>query len=244
VYCYVYDEYLQDRRYERDLSLIETRLTDLGIAGKIACLALFRDARELIRDEIRNGATTIVAVGNDRTLRKALDAVGDTKTVVSLLPVGSQGVLARLLGMPLGVASCDVLSARIIEELDCGEVNGRRFVQAVHMEETQFLALCPKGYTLTLNKKSSIEVRNLAESDDAGTQSPIDGRLSLIIRSTHFSLLGKKQYVSIVPFEDMTIKCEKMSEMLVDGEPLQGKDFVFKVIPRALRLITGRTRKF
>ena len=44
MYCYVYDEALQDRRFERELAYIETRLTDLGIAGKIARLALFRDA--------------------------------------------------------------------------------------------------------------------------------------------------------------------------------------------------------
>ncbi|KKW30890.1 MAG: hypothetical protein UY72_C0001G0002 [Candidatus Uhrbacteria bacterium GW2011_GWD2_52_7] len=243
MYCYVYDEFLQDRRYERDLSLIETRLTDLGIAGKIARLALFRDSHELIRDEIRNGATTIVAVGNDRTLRRALDAVGDTKTVVALLPVGPQGVLAGLLGMPVGVLSCDVLSARIIEELDCGEVNGRRFVQSVRSEDASFVART-KNYTLTPLKKSSFEVRNLAEPDDAGTQSPVDGRLSLIIRSTRFGLLGKRQDVSIVPFQEMMVLFEKMTEVMVDGESLPGKDFAFRVIPKALRLVTGRTRKF
>lgn len=243
MYCYVYDDFLQDRRYERDLSLIETRLTDLGIAGKIARLALFRDAHELIRDEIRNGATTIVAVGNDRTLRKALDAVSDTKTIVALLPVGPQGVLAGLLGMPLGVASCDVLSARIVEELDCGEVNGRRFVQAVRGEESVFTART-KEYVLTPLKKASVEVRNLAEPDDAGTQSPVDARLSLIVRSSKFALLGKRQHVTIIPFREMMVSFEKMTEILVDGEPLQGKEFAFRVIPKALRVVTGRTRKF
>lgn len=244
MYCYVYDEFLQDRRYERDLSLIETRLTDLGIAGKIARLALFRDARELIRDEIRSGATTIVAVGSDKTLRKALDAVGDTKTVVALLPVGPQGVLAGLLGMPIGAASCDVLSARIIEELDEGEVNGRRFVQAVHIADADYVATCKKGYTLTPLRKSSVEVRNLAEPDDAGVQSPVDARLSLILRSARFGLLGKKTDVSVVPFEEMTIKYERVVEAMVDGEPLESKDFVFRVIPKALRVVTGRARKF
>ncbi|KKR89303.1 MAG: hypothetical protein UU36_C0035G0001, partial [Candidatus Uhrbacteria bacterium GW2011_GWE2_41_1153] len=35
MYYYVYDEFIQDPRFERDLALIETRVTDLGIAGKI-----------------------------------------------------------------------------------------------------------------------------------------------------------------------------------------------------------------
>lgn len=243
MYCYIYDEYLQDRRYERDLSLIETRLTDLGIAGKIARLALFRDAKELIRDEIRHGASTIVAVGNDRTLRRALDAVGDTRTVVALLPVGPQGVLAGLLGMPVGVPSCDVLSARIVEELDAGEVNGRRFVQAVDMGEVD-VVVKTKAYTITPLKRASVEVRNLAEPDDAGVQSPVDGRLSLILRIAKFSIFGSKTNVSVVPFDELTIACDKMVEISVDGDPLQGKDFVFTIVPKALRVVTGKSRKF
>ena len=244
VYCYVYDEYLQDRRYERDLSLIETRLTDLGIAGKIARLALFRDAKELIRDEIRNGATTIVAVGSDRTLRRALDAVGDTRTVVALLPVGPQGVLAGLLGMPLGILACDVLSARIVEELDAGEVNGRRFVQAVAMGEVSAVVKSPKGFTITPLKTSAIEVRNMAEPDDAGVQSPVDARLSLIIRTSKFSLFGGKPHVSIVPFDEITVACDAVVEVQVDGDALQGKDFIFRIVPKALRVVTGKGRKF
>lgn len=243
MYCYIYDEYLQDRRYERDLSLIETRLTDLGIAGKIARLALFRDAKDLIRDEIRNGATTIVAVGNDRTLRRVLDAVGDTRTVVALLPIGPQGVLAGLLGMSVGIGACDVLSARIVEDLDAGEVNGRRFLQAVDMGEVHYVVQT-RSYTITPLKSSTIEVRNLSEPDDAGVQSPVDGRLSLIIRVAKFSLFGSKTHVSIVPLDELTVQCERMVEVSVDGDPLEGKDFVFRVVPKALRVVTGRSRKF
>ncbi|MEK9155113.1 MAG: diacylglycerol kinase family protein [Patescibacteria group bacterium] len=244
MYCYVYDEALQDRRYERELAQIETRLTDLGIAGKIARLALFRDPIELIRDEIRAGVTTIVAVGNDLTLRRVIDAVGDRKTVVALLPIGPQGGMTALLGMPSGVAACDVLSARIVEELDVGEVNGKRFVQSVHIEGTDFVVHFGKQYTLTPQRKATLEMRNFAEPDDAGIQSPVDGRLSCIIRLPKFSLFKGKANVGVVPFEEVFVACEKNVTALVDGDRLEGKDFVFRVIPRALRLVTGKTRKF
>ncbi len=244
MYCYVYDEVLQDRKFERELAAIETRLTDLGIAGKIARLALFREPIDVIRDEIRGGVTTVVAVGNDSTLRRVLDAVNDTKTVVALLPVGPQGVMADLLGMPNGVAACDVLSARIVEDLDVGEVNGKRFVQSVTMSGTDFVVYHGKQYTLTPQRKANIEVRNLAQPDDAGVQSPIDGRLSLILRLPKFSLFGHKADIGIVPFSEVRIVCENAITALVDGDKLNGKDFVFRVIPRALRLVTGKGRKF
>lgn len=244
MYCYVYDEALQDRRFERELAQIETRLTDLGIAGKIARLALFRDANELIRDEIRGGVTTVVAVGNDTTLRRVLDAVGDRKTVVALLPIGPQGEMTELLGMPTGVAACDVLSARIIESLDVGEVNGKRFLQSVHIEERTDFIVEHGTYTLTPQRKASVEVRNFAAPDDAGMQSPVDERLSLIIRVPKFSLFSKKASIGIVPCSTLRISYQTNVTVLVDGERLNGTDFAFRVIPNALRVVTGKTRKF
>ena len=244
MYCYVYDEALQDRRFERELAQIETRLTDLGIAGKIARLALFRDANELIRDEIRGGVTTVVAVGNDTTLRRVLDAVGDRKTVVALLPVGPQGVMTDLLGMPTGVAACDVLSARIIQDLDVGEVNGKRFLQAVHLDERSDFVVHHGAYTMKPERKASVEVRNFAAPDDAGMVSPIDGRLSLILRLPKFSLFQKKASIGIVPFSELLITYEEQMIATVDGSRLNGKDFVFRVIPSALRVVTGKGRKF
>ncbi len=244
MYCYVYDEALQDRKFERELAQIETRLTDLGISGKIARLALFRDPIELIRDEIRAGVTTVVAVGNDLTLRRVIDAVGDRKTVVALLPIGPQGGMTGLLGMPNGVAACDVLSARNVEELDVGEVNGKRFVQSVHVEGTDFVVHFGEKFMVTPQRKAQLEIRNFAEPDDVGVQSPVDGRLSCIIRLPKFSLFKGKADVGVIPFEEIFVRCEKNVTALVDGERLEGKDFVFRVIPRALRLVTGKGRKF
>lgn len=244
MYCYVYDEMLQDRKFERELAQIETRLTDLGIAGKIARLALFRDPIELIRDEIRSGVTTVVAVGNDMTLRRVLDAVGESKTVVALLPVGPQGAMTELLGMPSGVAACDVLSARIIEELDLGEVNGKKFLQSVHIDDPAFVVYHDNDYRLTPQRKATVEVRNFAPPDDAGMQSPIDSRLSLIIRLPKFALFNKKADIGIVPFSTIDIVYEKNVTAMIDGDRLEGKHFSFRIIPKALRVVMGKNRKF
>jgi diacylglycerol kinase family enzyme len=240
----VYDEALQDRRFERELAQIETRLTDLGIAGKIARLALFRNVNDLLRDEIRSGVTTVVAVGNDTTLRRVLDAVGDRKTVVALIPVGPQGGMTELLGMPMGVAACDVLSARIIESLDVGDVNGKRFIQSVHIEERSDFVVDHGAYIMTPQRNASVEVRNFAAPDDAGMQSPVDERLSLILRVPKYSLFSKKVSIGIVPFRALRISYETNVTAMVDGERLNGKDFVFRVIPSALRVVTGKSRKF
>ncbi len=245
MYSYFYDAFLQDRKYERDLAVLETRLTDLGIMGKITRLALFRDSLEVIRDEIEEGAHTLVAVGDDQTFRKAIEAVGDTRTVVGYLPVNTKSILADLLGIPSGVAACDVLSARLVQDIDVGEVNGRRFLHALECEASDVVISCEDAYTLTVPGKASFAIRNLAFPDDAGVTDPTDGRLMLVIRQRHFSLFGSQTRLSKLPVKRVHIFTNRHVTLLLDGgEKLQAKEFDIRAIPARLRLVTGKDRKF
>ena len=245
MYSYIYDEFLQDRRYERDLALLETRLTDLGIMGKITRLALFRDGLEVIRDEIEDGAQTIVAVGDDRTLRKAIEAVGDTRTVLGYIPMNNKSVLAELLGIPTGVAACDILSARLVQDIDVGEVNGRRFLHALEVESTNLVLSCEDAFTITIPGKVDFEIRNLAFPDDAGVTDPTDGRLMLVARQSQFSFFGTRKERSVFQTKKCHLFTERHAHMLIDGgEKLQAKEFEIRAIPGRLRLVTGKGRKF
>jgi len=245
VYSYFYDAFLQDRKYERDIALLETRLTDLGIMGKITRLALFRDSLEVIRDEIQDGAQTLVAVGDDSTFRKAIEAVGDTRTVLGYLPLSNKSVFADLLGIPTGVAACDILSARLVQDIDVGEVNGRRFLHALECEASDAVISCEDSFTLTIPGKSAISIRNLAFPDDTGVTDPTDGLLSLIIRQSRFSLFGRKSELSKVPFKGIHMFTDRHINLALDGgEKLQAKEFDIRAIPGRLRLVTGKDRKF
>lgn len=244
MYAYIYDEFLQDRRYERELSLVETRLTDLGITGKIVRLALFRDAVQVMRGEVKAGCTTLVAVGNDDTLYRAIEAVGDTKTVVAFIPIGSATPMSELLGIPTGVAACDVLSARLVEEIDLGEVNGRRYLHVAEVDGTNVTVMCEESYTITPLRKCKMEIRNLAQPDDAGAVNPTDGKLTLVIRSPRFSLLKKKEDISVIPFRKARFFARGGAKMSVDGEEIDAQEFDVRAIPGRLRLVTGKERKF
>lgn len=245
MYLYVYDEFVQDRKYERDLSLIETRLTDLGIAGKIARLALFRDAQELIRDEVHRGATTVVAVGNDLTLRKVIDAVADPSVVVAIIPMGPDNAIADILGVPHGFAACDVLSARLVDSLDGGLINGLRFLHMVAAEGVQPSCTIEGNYTITPVRPSKFFVRNLAASADLGTANPTDGKLELVIQTPERSWLMKKtERTTFVPFTHILVKSSSPMRMMVDGEEITGTEFDVKVLPKQMRIVTGKERKY
>ncbi len=244
MYLYVYDESVQGQRYERELALIETRLTDLGIAGKIARLALFRDAEELIRDEVRRGVMTVVAVGNDQTLRKVMDAVADPKIVTAIIPLGPGNKIAEILGVPSGTAACDVLSARLVESLDTGSVNGMRFLYGISTQG-QPAFHCEGNFSLTPVRESKIEIRNLSDSGDLWAANPTDGKLELIVRTPRRSWLVKRtEEITSLPFVQMQIKSVETLTLLVDGEEIKGNEFDVKVLPKQIRIVTGKDRKY
>ena len=248
MYYYVYDEFVQDPKFERELAQIETRLTDLGVSGKIARLALFRDATELIKDEVRKGAKTIVAVGNDLTLRKVIDAAADLGAALGIIPLGNgENNIARILGIPSGVAACDVISARIIEEIDTGAVNGQRFINSLVIEDARGIAIDIEGkYRVTPIRNGSIEVRNLAMAEaDVPVALPTDGSVELVIRTPEKSWFGKKKNaVSLIPVEDVMMFSERPVQIRVDGELFEGQKFRVSVIHGQLRMITGKDRAF
>jgi len=245
MYCYLYDEYIQEnKRFERELSKIENRLTDLGIAGKVSRLALFRNAEEMIRDEIERGVSTIVAVGNDETVRKVIDVVADSDVVLGIIPIGPHNELARLIGIPEGVDACDVLSARRVERIDLGTVNGRRFVTGLSMPNFHAEITCEDKFRVTaVARQAELEIRNLADVTD-----PRDGRFEAVIRAAvkkrwwHFGKTQLKE--SVLPMSSMAIRSDKPISLFVDGEEMQSIRFDIGIEPLMLRVITGKARVF
>jgi len=245
VYCYLYDDYIQEnKRFERELLKIENRLTDLGIAGKVSRLALFRNAEEMIRDEIQRGVSTIVVVGNDETMRKVIDVVADNEVVLGIIPIGPNNELARMMGIPQGEAACDVLSARRVEKIDVGIVNGRRFVTGLTMPNFHAEITCEDKFRVTsVARQAELEVRNLADVTD-----PRDGRFEAVIRAAvkkGWGIFGRTSFKeSVFPLRSMAIRSEKPISLFVDGEEMRSTRFDIGIEPLLLKVITGKARVF
>ena len=247
MYCYIYDEFIQDKRFERELLKIENRLTDLDIAGKVLRLALFRNAEEMIRDEVRRGVTTVVAVGNDVTVRKVLDAVADSGVTFGVIPLGNENDLAGLLGVPEGVAACDVLSARIVEQIDVGTINGRRFITGVSCPNFNAELSYEGNYRISPKCISELEIRNLCNQETSDTNSdPCDGYLETIIRVANPSGWFRRKRIgkSVLPTKNIAIRSDKPLAVFADGEELISTRFDIGIEPNLLKIITGRGRGF
>ncbi len=248
MYGYIYDEFLAEPKYRNELADVESRLTDLGLSGKVVRLALFRDPGEMIRDEVRRGLTTVVAVGNDATAKKVLDAVADTGVVFGMIPMGEPQGLARILGIPTGIAACDTLSSRIVETIDSGLVNGRRFIAGVTVPRFKAELICD-GYKLSPTGAGSLEIRNLAAVEhptEGEVGNPRDGLLEVVIRTTESGGWFKKRKMgkSIIPLQTLEIRSQETMTVLADGEEMHGNRFDITVEPMTFKVITGKTRMF
>ena len=242
MYCYLYDDYIQgNKRFEKELALIENRLTDLGISGKISRLALFRNAEEMIRDEIDKGVTTVVVLGNDDTVRKVLNVIAESPVVFGMIPIGPKNELAKLLGIPEGVAACDVLSSRRVEMIDVGLVNGKKFITGISVPKFRAELTCEDKFRIFPTSLAELEIHNLAT-----VCNPCDGLLQAVIRADvkHgiFKRMTKEE--SILPLETMTIRADKPIELFVDGERLEGTRFDISIEPKRMKIITGKDRVF
>jgi hypothetical protein len=244
MYYYVYDEFVQDRKYEKELFQIENRLTDLGISGKIGRLALFKDPCELIKDEIRRGINTVILVGNDSTVDKVARIMSDVKVTFGLLPLDEQNnIFGKILGMPCGLPACDVISARIIRELDVGRINDRNFLSRILIPETNVAIRCESDFSISPSNKGDIEIRNWGTIDNKEQLlgNPEDGLFDLVV---HAQIDKKRKESTTLQIKNLDIRTKEQIPIFVDGERINGNSFKIKMAPRGSKWIVGKERLF
>jgi diacylglycerol kinase family enzyme len=256
MYFYIYDSFLSEKKYSRTLAAIETRLTDLGISGKIGRLSPFTTAKGLIRDEVRRGTETVVIVGNDETISKAIEGIGEVQVTLGFIPVGAPTTIAEALGIPLGEEACDILSKRLVQKIDLGRVNGRFFLSSVCIPsgrvviegDGQYRILMPSVdcEVVVSNLRSAVMPQsNIKVANNPGD--PMDGMLDAMITPYPNSLFGfNKRPISpsIIPMKRLNIKSEEPIDIFADGQAFTNSNFLIEVVPECLKVITGRSRSF
>lgn len=251
MYFYVYDGFLQDKKYDRVLAAVETRLTDLGISGKIGRLTPFTTARGLIRDEVRRGVQTVVVVGNDDTVAKVIEGIEDAKITLGIIPVGAPQLVSKALGIPEGEQSCDILSRRVTQKIDLGRVNGHFFLSQVRVPSHKVWLEGEGMYRITpLVADCEIIVSNLSGFEgEAATGDPKDGFLDTLITtrtSGWFARIRRRDETahSVIPLRRLSIKSDEPISVLADGRTLTNDTISIEVVPERLKVITGRERAF
>lgn len=255
MYYYIYDSFLADRKYDRVIAEVETRLTDFGISGKIGRLTPFTSARGLIRDEVKRGAQTVVVVGNDETVAEVIDGLGEAKVTLGIIPIGGPIEIARSLGIPEGPDACDVLSKRLTQKLDLGKVNGRFFLSQVHIPQGRVTIEGESSFRISaLQADCEIVISNLGaysghEPEPNAPGNPQDGFLDAMIvpkGGGFWSMFRAKSDFtsSVFPLRKMSITSDEPMPITADGKKFMHNVASIEIVPDHLKVITGRMRVF
>ena len=256
MYYFIYDSYLSDRRHERTLAAVETRLTDLGLSGRIGRLNAFTNARGLVRDETRRGAKTVVVVGNDETVAKVVSGIGQAEVTLGIIPVGPANEIARALGIPEGVESCDILSRRVTQKVDLGLINGQLFLSEVRVPAADYAVeiegmyrVFPQtdGCEVVVSNMRGFGLLPTGSSRQLGD--PQDGVLDAMILPTKAARWfgsGREalQDSTVIPVKRMIIRGRDVFDAYVDTAKMCAAEMVIEVAPDRLKIITGRERVF
>lgn len=248
-YAFIYDDFLSDRQHERHVAEIEARLAALDLTGRAARLALFRSAKDLVESMVHQGVTTIVVIGNDRTLDKVMWFLPDLDVTLGYLPITEPTKVAEVLGIPRGVEACDVLAARIIEALDVGRLNERYFLTEVKLPQTVASVDIEGRYRVSPKDGGSIMVRNLGSAVVKGEPQADarDGLLEVII-TPHEEGKGrwgrkKNSPETRVLISHGEIVSPEPVDVYADNHVVNGMRFALNILPKKLKVITGRNRR-
>lgn len=246
MYVYIYDDYLNKSKYTRTLNKLEIRLTDLGLSGKIVRLGAIKNVRDLIQHEIKTGAKTIIAVGNNSTINKIIGAVIDNamydffqkNILLFIIPVGDNNSIAESLGIKKDEAS-EILLARRIEKIDIGTVGKHYFLNKATLSGSSVGVEIENNYSLELEDRGEIEIINLSNSSDLKLglkANPRDGKLDIYAKGKGKSYTRLKAKKIKVTSKDQVLTLDESMEVSGPAE--------IGVIKDRLNFIVGKERGF
>ena len=115
-------------------------------------------------------------VGNDETVTKVLPQLIGVNVTLGLIPLGSHQTIAKILGIPVGLAACDALSRRIVRKIDLGKANTAYFLFTL-TAPSGIAVDCGKYSITSLDPTGTMTVANFPVGDARGI--PDDGTVGI-----------------------------------------------------------------
>lgn len=243
-FAYFYDDFVSDKKYEKELNEIEAEIANKNIGGRIARLSMFRNPREMIEDLLLGGAENIIVVGDDDTLKKVVWSSQDLNAVFGYVPIGRSTEIAGLLGIQPGKTAVDILAGRYIEKLDVGRVGDGLFIKEIFIRHPDARVIIENRFDIRPMDQGMMIIRNVSLPDVRAPESPALSALEIeVLPRLEETRREKRENASVrtrLRFTRARIVAEKEMEIKVDGQGMFGSAFDVELIPKRLQCITGR----
>lgn len=259
MHIYIYDAFLAQKKYESTIAKIETRITDLGLSGKIIRMGAMNSITNTINDELKNNTKTIVVVGNIETLHQAVNAMAhffNTKKIAIDTPLGfipvdkSKNKIAHIFGIDFEENACDALSARRITNMDLGIVNNEYFLTEAKITTQKTVVEIDKNFSIEIGERGEIIITNISMDDNLPKETkinPFDNNIELLIKTKKSSkflpINSQKLNNSVFSFKQLLIINPEKTIILDNYKEIKCPVKI-NIAQEKLNLIVGKNRQF
>ncbi len=258
MYYYIYDTFLNDKKYEKVIDRIKTRLLDFEIQGKHEQLTLLKNIDELIGDEVKKGANTVIVVGDDQTFLKVIDVVADNDVSLGIIPVGPNNRIAEAFGVPMEEAACEIIAARKIVKLDLGLANQKYFFTDLKISKNLDRLQVEKDRFQVVPKKTcqEVEIINFYMPDPKiGFEKKLkkisaqDGYLDMVVRAknNNHKWLKKNKMAgkidTVMTSDKFKVKSFEYLPLELDGYKIIKTPAEIQIKRDKLKVIAGKNRR-
>lgn len=244
MHVFFYDPILNNHKFSLLLAKIETKITDLGLGGKIIRLNQLHNFEKAIADEAKPGQT-LIFIGRDQLLNQALPILAKKDLIIGHIPLSNKQILAQALGIPGPLEACEILAARRIVKVDLALANSRAFLTEMNIKSSHCSIDVGSQITLEVQTDSLIKLVNLSSDNSLPDSHPDDQLLELTILTKNKTSLFKKPGESLSFFQDSNFLINAdNTEAMLDFSTSVPLPIKVEIIPLALNFIVGKERKF
>jgi hypothetical protein len=249
MYQYIYDYYLSNKKYDKILAKIDARIVDLGIQGKKHKITLLKNFETYVQEIVEKQPEALVVVGNDETIAKILNIIAEKDVVLGIIPVGEPNSIAKFFNLPKEDASCSIVSARKIKEVELGKINGQYFMSSVEVFGEGASIICNDKFEIkSLKNTEKIGIYNLCFEKSLRKKNEGNDGLELIStpkeQKTVWGIKSKKQpkESSIRIKKAKILSYPNSNSVLVDGYKIMKTPAEISLAQKKLKIIVGREK--
>lgn len=246
MYLYIYDSCLKDKKYKNLINKIENRIIDLDIKGKTLHLNLLKNINNFVKAEINQGAHTVVIIGDDKTFSHALNSIISKDIVVGYIPIQNKSLFGQMFGIPSGELACNVLSGRIIKEIDIGEINKKYFLHSLRIEKADNVIVKIDNFEIKAETGNQIIIKNFNSDDilDKHKSNPTDGILDLFIEKQG-NIFHKNSKHTLLTSKEINIMAKTESvPIILDDFQIINTPAKVKIAKEKLKIVVSSNRQF